>query len=635
MTRLLSPFFRHLLLALVLISVGWVAAPETAQAATSAQILSKVKEQAISDASSGVPMQASKIADHYRHNSAGLSTTLISIIYTREYRNAKGQSLNPKKPTLNLEDSNEPNTNGESFSLPNVSLPNLNSAGVITPILLIVLLVIIFFAREILLDMGGRFLAIATSILSMGKVRQRGGRRLLKAYRRVLLRSYSKVKLFRRTNSPMDMVSNYIGLRLRGLPDEETMKFEDAVQHYRRILILGAPGAGKSLALQRLALRSADPRLDELPDEALPILLPLHRMNGAPMPLRKMMAERLRLQKVRGAAALVNRGLLEGNLILLLDGLDEVSQFDRNHVLVDIKTLLGRFPDVRCVITCRKSSYNNELRGVVDATGELMGFNDQDVSTFLHDWAGTPDTEKLETNDVPEPEQHMPCGRELLSFINEHHGVRNLASNPMMLNLLAFIRDSTQTLNVTTRFRYLSEATDILLSRDIGENLRYTHEQKFKLLAHMARLLQDRGAREGADLFSMDRKEASLEVASAIPRLTKASDAKALIDEIVSQSGLLWVLNGGNTLKFAHPTLQHYFAAASLKDNAEGLLIRFRSDPGAWRESVKIWCGLVDTPDKVIETVMRLEPATAVACQAEARSAVDGLPPGMLDNLIG
>lgn len=611
-------FIFAIALALAVPLVGIATAPD-AQAATSAQILNEVKRQARDDAAADRPMRASGIADMYRHNDADLSTTLISIIYTREYRRAKGESAS------GIEEAKKKIEESSGFSLGEfLASADTGSAFTwTTAALLVVLLVLIYFTRSILVDLGGRALFTAMSLIRRGQTQRRSGRRLLSGYRKVLRRSYGVVRMFRDPEAPMDVVTDYVGLRVRGLPDADVMEVGDAVRHYRRLLLIGAPGSGKSLLLQRLALHSADPRLTEVANESLPVLLELHRMNGAPMPLRKMLAHKLSFQKVNGADALINRGLSEGTLLLLLDGMDELSQFDRSHVLVDIKTLLGRFPDVRCVITCRKSAYRNELRGVVDATGELMGFDDDDMDSFLTHWGAT-----------PENPQAGPGVAWLREFLAAHPTVKNLARNPMMLNILAFIRASTQTLNSQTRARYLAEAVDILISRDAGENQKYTADQKFKFLCHLARFLQDGGAREGTDMFSVPLDIAQQEVATALPRMTKAADARGLIDEIVKQTSLLWLVAGGEVLKFAHPVLQQYLAAASLRDNQEGLLIRYRSDANAWRESVKIWCGLVDDPSRVIETVMRLDPPTGVACKAESQSAVDGLPPNLIDTLM-
>lgn len=611
---------RSLILAIVLVvatPLAGIGPIPDAEAATSAQILDEVKQQARDDAAAKRPMRASGIAEMYRHNDAGLSTTLISIIYTREYRRANGES------TSTVDEAKQEIEASSGFSLSEfIASADTGSAFTwTTAALLVALVVLMYFTRSILADLGGRAVFIALSLFRRSKTQRRSGRRLLSGYRKVLLRSYGQVRMFRDPQAPMDVVTDYVGLRVRGLPDAEVMEVGDAVRHYRRLLLIGAPGSGKSLLLQRLALHSADPRLSEIANESLPVLLELHRMNGAPIPLRKMLAHKLSFQKVNGADALINRGLSEGTLLLLLDGLDELSQFDRSHVLVDIKTLLGRFPDVRCVITCRKSAYQNELRGVVDATGELMGFDNDDIGSFIENWGGR--------------EQANPAGADQLkTFLAEHPTARNLARNPMMLNIIAFIRASTQTVNLQTRARYLAEAVDILIARDAGENQKYTADQKFRFLCHLARFMQDGGAREGTDLFSVPVTIAQQEVATALPKLTKTAEARGLIDEIIKQTSLLWLVAGGEVVKFAHPVLQQYLAAASLLDNQEGLLIRYRSDASAWRESVKIWCGLVKDPSRVIETVMRLDPPTGVACKAESQSSVDGLPPDLIDTLM-
>ena len=81
----------------------------------------------------------------------------------------------------------------------------------------------------------------------------------------------------------------------------------------------------------------------------------------------------------------------------------------------------------------------------------------------------------------------------------------------------------------------------------------------------------------------------------------------------------------GNLYGFAHLTLQEYFAAEALKSDEAGLLRRFRLDPGAWRETLKLWCGLVSDSTQAIAEAYEIDAIAGFECLADARSVDEGV----------
>ena len=79
---------------------------------------------------------------------------------------------------------------------------------------------------------------------------------------------------------------------------------------------------------------------------------------------------------------------------------------------------------------------------------------------------------------------------------------------------------------------------------------------------------------------------------------------------------------------FRHLTLQEYLAARELADHPERLIERYRSDPAAWREVVKLWCGgAIRDCTGVVKEVIRFgelhDQVLALECVADARH-IDG-----------
>jgi hypothetical protein len=117
-----------------------------------------------------------------------------------------------------------------------------------------------------------------------------------------------------------------------------------------------------------------------------------------------------------------------------------------------------------------------------------------------------------------------------------------------------------------------------------------------------------------------------------LPRLNLATDqAKPLLDEIVERSGLLLAIDNGERYQFAHLTLQEFFAAEELRARETDLIAFFRTDQDAWRETVKLWCGLAEDSTRLIEKILAIAPLTAFECLADAQRVDQPLAERIVD----
>lgn len=86
----------------------------------------------------------------------------------------------------------------------------------------------------------------------------------LRRYRKALKRKYRKLKIPFRPERPLQMKDVYVPLRAIGGSSREEVGAYQAVQSHRWLVVLGAPGSGKTMLLRNLArafaLVAADPR---------------------------------------------------------------------------------------------------------------------------------------------------------------------------------------------------------------------------------------------------------------------------------------------------------------------------------------------------------------------------------------
>ncbi len=136
----------------------------------------------------------------------------------------------------------------------------------------------------------------------------------------------------------------------------------------RELLILGAPGAGKTTMLLHLAQELIDAARQD-PAQPIPALFNLASWAATPEPLASWLMDRLRLKyQVPKQTA---RGWLDHDrLSLLLDGLDEVADDQREACVTAINTFREAHPQVDMVVCSRNEAYDSlteklDLRGAV------------------------------------------------------------------------------------------------------------------------------------------------------------------------------------------------------------------------------------------------------------------------------
>ncbi|MDH2426453.1 tetratricopeptide repeat protein [Sphaerisporangium sp. TRM90804] len=163
-------------------------------------------------------------------------------------------------------------------------------------------------------------------------------------------------------------------LPLRGHAEEIVQAFLDLP--HRRLVVLGEPGAGKSVLAILLTLGLLEHR-QSLPAEQrvsapVPTLVPIASWNPAAEPLRTFLARRLgedypRLsQHGDDEPTLAGALIAERYLLPILDGLDELPEQLRPQALSELNAYIGTGRGL--VVTCRSREYQ---QAIVDAGTEL------------------------------------------------------------------------------------------------------------------------------------------------------------------------------------------------------------------------------------------------------------------------
>jgi energy-coupling factor transporter ATP-binding protein EcfA2 len=429
----------------------------------------------------------------------------------------------------------------------------------------------------------------------------------LRHYQQGLIEKYQQLDIPFRPNRPLNIREVYVPLKVKGTTNTEQIDAFHAVSKYSRLMVIGDPGSGKSMLLKHLALSYAEGRLN-LPEQPIPVLLELHRLSDAQNSVEQYLVNALALDNFPDAKRFVSHSLEQGTLMLLLDGLDEVNSSDRWRVVQQIRDLLDKHPKCRVVITCRTAVYKgSEFAGVVDWTLEVVEFSDQQIRHFLGSW-----------------KRDMPADKsieQLMHTLHDRPRIMALARNPLMLTIIAYLYTDTPFVLPHSRAEFYRKSTDILLDQWHQEHNRFSAQNKRLVLRHLALYNQDSANHQQQDRRSIKYTTVLEQLRQVLPglNLQAEQDALPLLNEIVERSGLLLAIDGGDRYQFAHLTLQEFFAAAELIDKADDLFTSFQRDNDAWRETVKLWCGLAGDSTALLQKIYTEDPITAFECIADAQ----------------
>lgn len=197
-----------------------------------------------------------------------------------------------------------------------------------------------------------------------------------------------------------------------------------AVPH--ALLLLGRPGSGKTVVVLDLARHLLD-CAEEDAAAPIPVVLPLASWVEDQLVLEKWIENELaRIHLL--PRTVCSQFLATGQLVLLLDGLDEVRQSYR-EACVEAINMFSRTFATRLIVCCRSSVYEAlDTKLAVDAEVTLQPLNGQQIEMMLTN-AG----------------KRLATLRELLGLdvntqmsnaLPQYNMVRELATSPLMLSIM-------------------------------------------------------------------------------------------------------------------------------------------------------------------------------------------------------
>ncbi len=484
-------------------------------------------------------------------------------------------------------------------------------------------------------------------------------------------------------------------LRRRGLAEEEIRRYLEAyieresrarkreqgsgisvirvVREHDRVILLGEPGSGKTTFLRYLALqhaRALQRRQDmagpqgELGETRLPIYIRIadyiQTPNWMSQPLSTVLPQILRRYEfnIDGLEDLLHKYLTQGKALVLLDGLDEIPQVDqRMEVVQRIDNFVRKYAPLgnRFIITSRIVGYRFAPLSQEYDHFVLRELDDEQIRDFVRRW-----TYALEEIATPEEDPKVRGLRvekevqRLLRTIARNPGVRRLASNPLMLQILVLIHRSQAILPQKRVHLYKVAARTLIehwnIVRGLDEKARLNPQQVEIALAFLAFWLhreRPAGLAAEAEVYRLLARalhqEAQGTENGSLPEVfppglkTKVTN---FLRRVREQTGI-FVERMPKHYGFIHLSFEEYFAARYLvrhllstrageRQKAQRFLREHLHDPN-WHEPILLALAYMDQEGLLaVDDLVR----TVVLAQGEEAQAL-GFRPSLYEDLLG
>ncbi|WP_372350758.1 NACHT domain-containing protein [Streptomyces sp. KL116D] len=429
--------------------------------------------------------------------------------------------------------------------------------------------------------------------------------------------AYRKMKIFglddlSRRESEWDLDTAYLSLEAAPRTSEADARNLDTVTTRRpsfsgrsaqridalladrpRVLVRGDAGAGKTTLVWWLAAHVADgtlgPRLAEL-NGLVPFIVPLRtlRAQAEAFPGPAQLPSVARLMVDDPPHGWVGRVLMAGRGLLLVDGLDEVPQADREDAHRWLAALLTRYPRTRCVATVRPLAVEPDWLGAENFQElRLLPMRDEDIQEFIASWHRA-----ARLDDDPELVSELEA--ELSQQFRHNSTLRDLARTPLLCAVICALHRRLQGFLPETRFKLYQSALGMLLGNrdmrrrvDAPDGITMTVEEHHQILQRIAVWLVRGGQSEFTHAQALPQVKMAL---VGMERVRVQGMPEAVLTHLLNRSGLLQE-HGNDTYQFIHRTFQDFLAAKELVESGSLAELVRNAEDELWQDVILLASG--------------------------------------------
>lgn len=367
--------------------------------------------------------------------------------------------------------------------------------------------------------------------------------------------------------------------------DREKGKISDLLHNYKRLIILGAPGMGKTTTMQFLTFHLAKAN-DKIPvyhelrhfTEELDLVEELSRVMGID---ENSFYELLNSER----------------LVILLDGINEVIRKEaRTKLFQQVNYLLKLSNKFNFIASSRKSGYNNDFNLPVF---QLQLMTDEQIEEFIK-------------------KNYVEYHSEFLTLLKKNSRINEWARNPLMLTMLISVAKKTNGKIPENTGKLLRAFIDGIYKREIRRNPAYNSEIAKLLLSDLA-------------FVSREDKLVGFNKAYALQILTNKKNKHGFNEDVLALLNSFIDINvlsvNEEQISFTHELYQEYFAAEELHNlfSVDRSLISKYIEDKNWLEVIILFNGLTEGDESVKAIANKNPLVAALAINDTLNPSIDSI----------
>ena len=387
----------------------------------------------------------------------------------------------------------------------------------------------------------------------------------------------------------------------------------EALRERGKILIVGAPGSGKSTLISYLASQCARRKLhSELgwDDDPLPVPYIVRETDETSF------AQKSLARAVGFDPNVLEPAIASGRAVLLIDGLDEAPEARRKKLLASLKRLLELHPRLRVVATSRPAAVESEKVDFLTPF-QLDDFSPQEVDQFVDSWCLAAES-SVQTSASVAKRIAATAAADLKRRVVRNRSVRRLMANPLLSNIVCTVHRFLGQKIPEHRAGLYEKCLDALLyewdrSKFDDDALigKLDAVEKRKLLSGLAWRMHERHDAE------VSEEEVRRHFEETLPKLGHpAREASEVVKNIKERTGVL-VEGKPGVFGFSHLTFQEYLAAKdAVEQERLTELVANYQDPW-WHETIVLAAGLAGShANTIVSQVLARKGVKAVLVAA-------------------
>jgi hypothetical protein len=420
-------------------------------------------------------------------------------------------------------------------------------------------------------------------------------------YRRTVARKLDNLELFGLDVSPISkryaLSVAYITLsasepgKHNAGGEDEYVRVNKALADNQRMLVRGDAGSGKTTLLQWLAVSSARKSFDDVLKEwnnSIPFFIQLRRYAGRELPRPEDFVGSVAPNEAgRMPEGWVHRQLESGRALVLIDGVDELSDEDRKRARDWVTDLTTSFDQIRVVVTSRPTTSEDWLNVAKFKHCSLQSMTLGDVDAFVSHWHAA-----IGSALPSESAQLDEMSERLMATLRARNPVRSLATSPLLCAMICALHRERSEQLPEDRMELYRVALELLLERRdlerrvVTSDIRLTLKEKqifLRDLAYWLELNNYSDAEEDGIVARIERKLSSMQ-------RIRGEDPQSIFRYLLERSGILRMPTLGR-IDFVHRTFQEYLAAEEIVEQENiGMLID-NAENDHWREVIILAAG--------------------------------------------